>query len=84
MRVSFEIKIVASTIEEAKSLATKEVSRFLDIPESAVEETASLELKVSYPKAETVDEISQNTSRQIFEITVYGSVKQSTVKAFGS
>lgn len=84
MRVSFEIKILASTLLEAKSAAKKEVARFLQISEAEVEEAASLELKVAYPKAESMEAIAQAVSTQIFEVTVYGSVKQSTVKAFGS
>ena len=63
--------------------AIAEVSRFLDIPENQVEDKVSLELKVSYPKAETLVEIEQAVEAGTFQVTVYGSVKQSAAAPFG-
>lgn len=83
MRTSFEIKIVASNIDEARDKAVAEISRFLGITESEVEDRVSMELKVSYPKAETVPEIEAAMSAQIFQVTAFGSVKQSVAKPFG-
>jgi hypothetical protein len=83
MRTSFELKLVASTLAEAQELATKEIAKFLGVESSDVAEKVSIELKVSYPKAETIDEIEQTIASEIFQITVFGSVKQSTVKPFG-
>jgi hypothetical protein len=83
MRTSFELKLVASTLAEAQELATKEIAKFLGVELSDVAEKVSIELKVSYPKAETINEIEQTLAAEIFQITVFGSVKQSTVKPFG-
>jgi len=83
MRTSFELKIVASNIEEAKTIVAKQVSEFLGIDESELEDRVSLELKVSYPKAETVSEIEETVASKVFQITAFGSVKQGTAKPFG-
>lgn len=83
MRTSFELKIVASNIEEAKNLALTEIAKFLSIPENDVEDRVSVELKVSYPKAETIPEIEQSVGASIFQVIVYGSLKQSVSKPFG-
>lgn len=83
MRTSFEFKILAETLDEAKKIAIAEVGRFLEIPEDEVQEKVSLELKVSYPKAETLPEIEQSVEAQTFQVIVYGSVKQSVARPFG-
>jgi hypothetical protein len=83
MRTGFELNIVAETVTEAKAIALKEISRFLEIPEESVEDSVSIELRVSYPKAETISEIETSVEAKIFQITVYGSVKQSVTGAFG-
>lgn len=83
MRTSFELKVVASDIDEAKKKATTEIARFLQIDASEVEDRVSMELKVSYPKAETVAEIEAAVDSQIFQVLAYGSVKQSVAKPFG-
>lgn len=83
MRTSFELKLLAETLDEAKDKATKEVARFLGIQTAEVPEQVSLELKVSYPKAESIPEIEQSVESGIFQITVYGSLKQSVTKPFG-
>ncbi len=83
MRTSFELKIVASNLEEAKTTAAKQISEFLGIDESELEDKVSLELKVSYPKAETVSEIEEAVASKVFQIIVFGSVKQSVAKPFG-
>ncbi len=83
MRTSFELKIVASNLEEAKSIAIKQISEFLDIDESTVEDRVSIELKVSYPKAETISEIEEAVAAKVFQVLAFGSVKQSVAKPFG-
>jgi hypothetical protein len=84
MRTSFELKILAPNLEEATKIAEGEVARFLGIDPSEVKEKVSIELKVSYPKAETREEIYESVEKWgIFQITVYGSLKQSVVKPFG-
>lgn len=83
MRTSFELKLVASTLEEAKAIATKQISEFLGIEESELEDRVSVELKVSYPKAETVTEIEETVESKIFQVVAFGSVKQGISKPFG-
>lgn len=83
MRTSFELKLVASTLVEAQELATKEIAKFLGIESSDVAEKVSIELKVSYPKAETINEMEQSVEAGVFQITVFASLKQSVVKPFG-
>ena len=83
MRTSFELKIVATDLQEAKSIVRKQLSDFLDIAEDEVEEQVSVEFKVSYPKAETVSEIEETIASKVFQITVFGSLKQSVVRPFG-
>jgi hypothetical protein len=83
MRTSFEFKILAETLEGAKKTAISEVGKFLGIPESEVQDKVSLELKVSYPKAETLPEIEESVAAGVFQVVVYGSVKQSVARPFG-
>lgn len=83
MRTSFELKILAHTLDKAKSVATAEIGRFLNIKADDVEDKVSLELKVSYPEAETTEEITQTMEAGVFQVTVYGSLKQSFAKPFG-
>ena len=83
MRTSFELKIVASNFEEAKELAGKQIAEFLGIDENELEDRVSVELKVSYPKAETVAEIEETVESKIFQVIAFGSVKQGVSKPFG-
>lgn len=83
MRTSFELKIVASNLEEAKAAAAKQISEFLGIAESELEDRVSVELKVSYPKAETVSEIEETVASKVFQVIAFGSVKQGVAKPFG-
>ena len=83
MRTSFELKVVASDITEAKEKALAEIARFLKIDPTEVEDRVTVELKVSYPKAETVAEIEAAVESQIFQVLAYGSVKQGVSKPFG-
>ncbi len=83
MRTSFELKILASTLDKAKKTAIAEVGRFMGIPEAEVEDKVSLELKVSYPEAKKLAEIEESVEAGIFQIIVYGTLKQSVAKPFG-
>jgi hypothetical protein len=83
VRTSFELKVVASDIDEAKEKALVEIGRFLKMNPAEVEDRVSVELKVSYPKAETVAEIEAAVDAQIFQVLAYGSVKQGVAKPFG-
>lgn len=80
MRTSFEFKIVSNNLEEAKTIATAKVAKFLGIAESEVSDQVSLELKVAYPEAKTLVDIEAISKTEEFVVTVYGSVKQSVVR----
>ena len=82
MRTSFELKILASNLEEAKKLAIQEISVFLGIKEEEVLDQVSIELKVSHAEAKTRYEIELEMDNVDFVVTVFGSVKQSVVKPF--
>jgi hypothetical protein len=83
VRTSFELKLVASNFEEAKELAGKQIAEFLGIDENELEDRVSVELKVSYPKAETVSEIEETVASGVFQVIAFGSVKQGISKPFG-
>jgi len=83
MRTSFELKIIAATLEEAKQTAIEEIGAFLGIDEKQVLDQVSLELKVSYAEAKTRADIAQEMDHMDFVVTVFGSVKQSVAKPFG-
>ena len=82
MRTSFELKILASNLEEAKKLAIQEISVFLGIKEEEVLDQVGIELKVSHAEAKTRHEIELEMDNVDFVVTVFGSVKQSVVKPF--
>lgn len=83
MRTSFELKLVASDITEAKQLAVQKLAKFLNLPEDVVFDYVTAEIKVSYPEAKTVTEIEQAAESNLFVVTVHASVKQSSTKPFG-
>jgi hypothetical protein len=83
MRTTFELKIAAVNITEAKELAIREVGSFLEIPDEEVLDSVNLEIKVSYPEGKTLTEILDNMDSSKLVVTVYGSVKQSVTKPFG-
>jgi hypothetical protein len=82
MRTSFELKIIASNLKEAKQLAIEEIAAFLGINQEEVLDQVILELKVSYAEAKTREEIAEEADKLDFVVTIFGSVKQSIVKPF--
>ena len=83
MRTSFELKFVAETLEKAREEAVIRVSGFLGMPQDEVLDKVDMEFKVSYPKAETVQEIEAAMESNIFQVVAYGSVRQNLTKPFG-
>lgn len=83
VRTSFELKLSADDVTEAKQEAIKRIGTFLNLPEESVEDSVQLELKVSYPEAKTLADVAQNMDGTTFIVTVFGSVKQSIAKPFG-
>jgi hypothetical protein len=82
VRTSFELKIIAANLEEAKQIAVEEIAAFLRIKQEEVLDQVSIELKVSYAEAKTREEIAEEVDKMDFVVTVFGSVKQSVVKPF--
>jgi hypothetical protein len=83
VRTSFDLKIVAETLEEAKSKAISEIARFLEVDPEEVYERVDMELKVSYPKAESVPEIEEAYASKIFQVIAFANLKQGIAKPFG-
>lgn len=83
MRTSFELKISADDITEAKEEAIKRVAKFLNLPEENLLDHVNMELKVSYPDSKTLADIAQNMDSTTYVVTIFGSVKQSVAKPFG-
>lgn len=83
MRTSFELKLVASTLSEAKERAIEEIGSFLEIPAETVLDNVNIELKVSYAEAKGLAEITEQMDSEFYVVTVFGSVKQSVTRPFG-
>lgn len=77
MRVHFELKYGANTLDEARATAYEEVAKFMSVDELAAPALVDIELKVSIPDPE---KDSALTTR--FVVTAYGNVKHSVAKPF--
>lgn len=77
MRVHFELKFGADTVEGARETAYQKVAKFMQVSEEAVPALVDLELKVSIPDAEKDSELTTD-----FVITAFGNVKHSIAKPF--
>jgi hypothetical protein len=76
MRTSFEVKVYASTLEDAKTKAYQEISKFMGVSSNDVKSIVDLELKVkTYELKDDAPEPDGD-----FEVVVYGAVKHSIVK----
>ena len=73
MRASFELKLYANSLSEAKTAAEDLVSRFLNVDSEKLKTVVDLELKVK--TYEVKDD--QPEPEGEFEITVYGNLKNS-------
>jgi hypothetical protein len=81
LRASFELNLLASTLIEAKKAAYEHISSFLECEPSDVPDRADVELRIK-----TID-IGEDTkkplwseSTDLYEITVYGTLKQGVVR----
>lgn len=77
MRVHFELKFGADTVESARELAYQEVAKFMQVSEEAVPALVDLELKVGIPDPEKDSALTTH-----FVITAFGNVKHSIAKPF--
>jgi hypothetical protein len=72
MRVHFELKYGADTIEQARDNAYAEIAKFMSATEAAVPSLVDVELKVSIPDPEKDSGLTTH-----FSVTAYGNVKHS-------
>jgi hypothetical protein len=77
MRVHFELKYGAETLEQARVEAYKRIAAFMDVTETAVPTLVDIELKVTVPDPEKDLDFTAN-----FAVTAYGNVKNSIAKPF--
>lgn len=81
MRASFELKILASTLTEARLDAYKHIAAFIECEPEDVSEKADIELKV---KTLDTNEDSKtprwSESTDLYEVTVFGTLKQSVIR----
>lgn len=75
MRVHFELKFGASSIEEATAGAYNRVAEFMQVTEESVSEIVDLELKISVPDPEKDKGIDSP-----FLVTAFGNIKNSISK----
>lgn len=77
MRVHFELKFGADTVESAREIAYQEVAKFMEVREDAVPALVDLELKVAIPDPEKDSGLTTH-----FVITAFGNIKHSIAKPF--
>lgn len=75
MRVHFELKYGADTVDQARATAYEEIAKFMSVSEAAVPALVDVELKVSIPDPEKDSAISNH-----FVVLAYGNVKHSIAK----
>jgi hypothetical protein len=77
MRVHFELKYGADTIDQARSNAYLEIAKFMEVDEASVPGLVDIELKVGIPDPEKDSGLTTH-----FAVTAYGNVKNSIAKPF--
>jgi hypothetical protein len=81
LRATFEIKFLASNLNDAKAVAKTRISNFLGISEKDFDDLVSLELKITNLESEKTDEkaTSSYLSEEL-EVTAYGTLKSNVTK----
>jgi hypothetical protein len=77
MRVHFELKYGADTLDEARATAYEEVAKFMGVDELAAPALVDIELKVSVPDPKKDSDLATS-----FVVTAFGNVKHSVAKPF--
>jgi hypothetical protein len=77
MRVHFELKYGADTLDQARATAYEEVAKFMSVDEAAAPALVDIELKVGIPDPEKDSGLTSH-----FIVTAYGNVKHSVAKPF--
>lgn len=75
MRVHFELKYGADTVDQARATAYEEIAKFMGVTEAAVPALVDVELKVAIPDTEKDPELTTH-----FAITAFGNIKHSIAK----
>lgn len=76
MRTSFEVRVYANTLEDAKTKAYQEISRFMEVSPEDAKSIVDLELKVK--TYELKDDAPEPDGE--FEVVVFGAVKHNILK----
>lgn len=81
MRASFELKISAATLTDARAEAYRHIAAFAECAPEDVPEKADIELKVKTLNL-SVDSDTPVWSEltDLYEVTVYGTLKQSVLR----
>ena len=77
MRVHFELRYGADTLEQASTMAHEEIAKFMSVDVVAVPALVDIELKVSIPDPEKDSGLTTH-----FVATAYGNVKHRIAKPF--
>ena len=81
MRASFELKLLAATLSEARAEAYKHIAAFAECTPEEVPEKADVELKVKTVDLSVDSETPQwSELTDLYEVTVYGTLKQSVLR----
>ena len=81
MRASFELKILASNLAEARLDAYRHIAAFVDCSPEEVPEKADVELKIkTLDLSEDSKSPQWSKSTDLYEVTVYGTLKQSVIR----
>lgn len=83
MRASFELKLIVSTLTEARSEAYRHIAAFVECEPSEVPEKADIELKIkTLDLSDDSKKPQWSEDTNLYEVTAYGSLKNSVLKPF--
>lgn len=83
MRTSFELKILASNLDDAKAAANSHISLFVGCKLSEVSDRVDVELKVrTIDIGEDSKKPLWSESTDLYEVTVFATLKQGVIKPF--
>jgi hypothetical protein len=81
VRASFELKILAATLTEARADAYRHIAAFAECEPAEVPEKADVELKIkTLDLSEDAKVPVWSRTTDLYEVTVYGTLKQSVLR----
>ena len=80
MRASFELKVLASNLMEARLEAYKHIGAFIECDAAEVAEKVDVELKVKTLDTSETSKPHWSETTDLYEVTVYGTLKHSVVR----